>query len=472
MIVQQFFLRGIAHSSYLLAGSKTCAIVDPRRDTQIYLDAAKDLNRKITHILETHLHADFISGHLDLAEITGARIYAPEAAECKLHHIALSEGDTIEIEDMELSVLETPGHTPEHVCYVIVDSSRGEEPTGVFCGDTLFVGDVGRPDLFPSRARELASSLYHSLHEKLLKLPDFCEVYPAHGAGSLCGRAMGAKRTSTIGYERKYNSALQIRDRDNFIESLTTDMPAAPDHFSRCSTININGPVLMRDFPQLEELDPHSFSDRARGENTIVLDVRSYDSFGGQHIPGAYNIDLASNFSTFAGWLLPPDREILLVASHSESAQEAAIQLRRVGHDQIAGYLDGGMVAWSTLGLSTNHVGQLSAEELYSMSTGEHEMVIVDVRTPREYDNLHIEGAISIPLPDLRTRYKELDPDTTTALICGSGQRSSMGTSILKQHGFRHVFNVAGGMTGYSVAGYSTQCPMCSLSHSSRFLSE
>jgi len=472
MIVQQFFIRGIAHSSYLLGGRKACAIVDPRRDVQIYLDAARDLNMEITHILETHLHADFISGHLDLAEITGAKIYAPRSGECEFDHVALSEGDIFEIEDLELSVLETPGHTPEHVCYVVADRSRGEEPVSLFSGDTLFVGDVGRPDLFPGRGRELASCLYDSLHEKLLKLPDFCEVYPAHGAGSLCGRSMGAKRTSTIGYERKYNAALQIRDREKFMESLITDMPAAPDHFSRCSAINRDGPALVSSLPALEGLDPQKFSGVANRDNAIVLDTRDYDAFGGQHIPGAYNIDLASNFSTYAGWILPPDKDILLVAYDSEKAQEAVTQLRRVGLDRTVGYLNGSMFVWAMAGLPTGHIGQLSTEELHKMSTGDHEMVLADVRTPTEYDDLHIEGAVNIPFADLRTRYKELDPDAPTVMICGGGQRSSMAASLLKQRGFEHVFNVAGGMTGYSAAGYANECAVCFIPHGSHFLGE
>jgi glyoxylase-like metal-dependent hydrolase (beta-lactamase superfamily II)/rhodanese-related sulfurtransferase len=430
------------------------------------------MNMEITHILETHLHADFVSGHRDLAEITGARIYAPRSGECKFHHVPLSEGDTVEIEDMELSVLETPGHTPEHICYVAVDKARGAEPTALFCGDTLFVGDVGRPDLFPGIAQELGSNLYDSLHKKLLTLPDFCEVYPAHGAGSLCGRAMGAKRTSTIGYERKYNAALQITDREEFIRSLTTDMPAAPDHFSRCSAINRDGPALVRDLPVLEDLDPRMFSSMADRENTIVLDTRDYDAFGGQHIPGAYNIDLASNFATFAGWLLPPDKDILLVAYDAEKSQEAVDQLRRVGLDRAIGYLNGSMFVWAMAGLPTRHIGQLSAEELYEMSIGERQMVLIDVRTPREYESLHIEGAINIPLPDLRTRYTELEPDAPTAVVCGGGQRSSMGTSLLEQRGFTHVLNVAGGMTGYSAAGYGGECAMCFVPHGSHFLGE
>jgi hydroxyacylglutathione hydrolase len=470
MIVHQFFVKGLAHSSYVLGGTKTCAVVDPQRDVQIYLDAAKSLGMTITHILETHLHADFISGHLDLAEKTGAQIFAPKAGKCAFDHVGLAEGDSVEIEDMVLGVLETRGHTPEHISYVVTDKARGQEPVAVFCGDTLFVGDVGRPDLFPGMAEELASSLFHNLHEKLLKLPDFCEVYPAHGAGSLCGRAMGAKRTSTIGYEKKYNGALQIRDRNEFIRSLTTNMPPAPDHFSRCSAINGKGPTLVRNLPVLEELAPEAFNEKVKGGNTIVLDVRSYDSFGGQHIPGSYHIDFGGNFATFAGWLLPPDASILLVTGDIVQPEEVAVWLRRVGLDQVVGYLGGGMFAWTTAGLPTGHVVQLSVEELHRMSTGEREMILVDVRAPREFEGFHIQGALNIPAPDLRTRYQELDPDVPTALVCSTGHRSSLGTSILKQHGFKNVFNIAGGMTGYSAAGYGPECPMCVAPHGPHFL--
>jgi hydroxyacylglutathione hydrolase len=471
MIVQQFFIKGLAHSSYVLGGTKTCVIVDPRRDVQIYLDAAKSLGIRITHILETHLHADFISGHLDLAEKTGANIYAPKSAQCKFDHVGLAEGDTFEIEDMVVSVLETPGHTPEHISYIVTDKARGKDPVAVFSGDTLFVGDVGRPDLFPGRAGELASSLYGSLHDKLLKLPDFCEVYPAHGAGSLCGRAMGAKRTSTIGYEKKYNAALHIKNRQGFIESLTTNMPEAPDHFSRCSAINGKGPTLVRDLPVLEELDPGSFDKRAKSKNTLVLDVRNYDSFGGQHIPGAYHIDLGGNFSTFAGWILPPDVSILLVTGDSGvHPEQAVIWLRRVGLDQVVGYLGGGMFAWATAGLPTAHLEQLSVEELHEMSTGDHRMAVVDVRAPREYEGFHIQGALNIPAPDLRARYRELDPNIPTVVICSTGHRSSLSASILKQHGFKDVCNAAGGMTGYSAAGYGPECPMCVAPHGPHFL--
>ncbi|MCQ1535887.1 MBL fold metallo-hydrolase [Methanosarcina sp. KYL-1] len=464
MLVQQFFVKGIAHSSYILAGKERCAVIDPRRDTDIYVDAAKALGVKITHILETHLHADFISGHIDLAEATGAKIYAPKSGNCEFEHVGLAEGDNFEIEDMAVRVLETPGHTPEHISYVVSDTSRGPDPVALFCGDTLFVGDVGRPDLFPGQAEELASKLYDSLHSKLLSLPDSCEVYPAHGAGSLCGRAMGAKRSSTIGYERKYNYALKIPEKEQFIEALTTDMPPAPDHFSRCSNVNREGPAKLKTLSPVREIPPSEFFALAGRTDTLVLDTRCYEGFGGGHGPGSYSIDLGGNFGTFAGWLLPPDRQVLLVSDSEAHAREAVVWLHRVGLDNVLGYLEGGMFAWVTGGLRAAHVPQLSIPELHARAREDAPLVILDVRAPSEYESFHIEHALNIPVQELRTRYPELDPDAETVLICSTGHRSSMGCSILKQHGFTRVYNAAGGMTGYNAAGYGPECPMCSLS--------
>lgn len=465
MFVQQFFVRGLAHSSYLLGGSQTCAIVDPRRDIDIYLEAAKEMGMKITHILETHLHADFVSGHMDLAAKTGATIYAPKSANCAFEHKPVAEGDRFEIENMQIEVRETPGHTPEHISYVVTDTSRGKEPVALFCGDTLFVGDVGRPDLFPGRAEELADKLFDSLHTKLMTLPDFCEVYPAHGAGSLCGRAMGAKRTSTIGYERRYNSALQIGDRQKFIASLTTNMPGAPDHFSRCSEINRKGPARLGDLPTLTLLEAPAFQKASKAADTIVLDIRSYEAFGGQHVPGAYHIDFGGNFATFAGWVLPPDRKVLIVANTFEQAQKANTWLRRVGLDHAVGYLDGGMFAWARSGLPLRHVRQLSAQEIHAMMTQGPKLTLVDVRAAGEFATRHIDGAVHIPAPDLRQRHKELDKNGPIALICSTGHRSSLATALLNQQDFQEVFNVAGGMMGYSAAGYSEACPICVAPH-------
>lgn len=472
MLLKHYFVSKIAHSSYILAGKNYCAVIDPRRDAGLYIDEARQLGVDITHVLETHLHADFISGHMELAEKTGAVIYAPKSGQCSFKHEGVSEGDLIELEDMELRVLETPGHTPEHVSYVVADKSRTPEPLGVFTGDTLFVGDVGRPDLFPNRAEELASKLFHSLHHKLLKLPDYVEVYPAHGAGSLCGRDMGAKWRTTIGYERRFNSAVQINEESEFIRSLTSNMPSAPDHFSRCSDVNRQGPVLISDLPELEELTPADFISRMNSSDTVVLDIRDYDSFGSQHIPGSWNISFRGNFPTFAGWMMPTDKKILLVASDYEEATSANEWARRSGVDGITGYLEGGIFAWVVNGLATSHVRQLSAEALHHMVTGSSNLILVDVRSPKEFEDTHIEGAVNIPVQDLRTRYTELDMGKTIVLTCSTGHRSSLGTSILKQKGFTDIYNVSGGMTGYSRAGHARQCMVCENPHGSRYFAK
>ncbi len=468
MLLKHFFIGKIAHSSYILAGKNSCAVIDPQRDVDSYITEARALGVDITHIIQTHLHADFISGHMDLAKKTGAKIYVAKSAECSFEHVALSEGDIIELEDMVLKVLETPGHTPEHLSYVVIDKSRSDSPVGVFVGDTLFVGDVGRPDLFPDIAEELAGKLFHSLHDKILKLPDYAEVYPAHGAGSLCGRAMGAKWRTTIGYERNFNSALKIQDKSEFIKSLTTNMPPAPDHFSRCSDINRKGPALVADLPVMEELSANQFKQRIRDSSLLVLDTRGYHSFGSQHLPDAWHLDLNGNFPAFAGWVLPTEKDILLVADDYQKALEANTWARRVGVDRIVGYLDGGMIAWALAGLKTNHIELISAEELHDMITGKANFVLLDVRAPLEYEDNHIKGAINIQVSELRTRHNELNKDKKTLLICSSGNRSSLGASILKQHGFTDIYNIAGGMTGYSAAGYTRECRVCVNPHGSR----
>jgi glyoxylase-like metal-dependent hydrolase (beta-lactamase superfamily II)/rhodanese-related sulfurtransferase len=452
MIVYQFFVPGIAHSSYMVAGNKACAVVDPERDISRYLDAAMQMGLRITHILETHLHADFISGHLDLARATGAQIYAPKAGNCSFSHIPLQEGDEIELEDIVFSIIETAGHTPEHICYIATDTGRGAPPVAVFSGDTLFVGEVGRPDLFPGRSQDLASSLFDNLHEKVLQLPDECEVYPAHGMGSLCGRAISAKRTSTIGYEKKYNYALQISDRQEFIRSLTFNMPQAPDHFSRCSEINRLGPALMQDLMSPAALDPSSFAQRAGSGQAAVLDVRSYPAFSGLHIPGAWHIDLAGSFATQAGWVIPPDRDILLVAEGRPQVDQAALQLRRVGLDRVAAYLDGGMLSWGASGLPVGRVPVVSAEQGHKLIQS-GKATLIDVRSVEEKTDGHAEGSIHIAWHDLRTRYIELDQQGSYILMCRGGQRASIAASILKMHGYSRVCNLAGGFMAYQRAG-------------------
>lgn len=435
----------------------------------MYLEEARSLGVDITHIIQTHLHADFITGDMELAALTGARIHVAKSAGCTFDHQAVSEGDVITLEDMELRVLETPGHTPEHLSYVVVDRSRAEEPVGVFVGDTLFVGDVGRPDLFPDQAQDLAGKLYDSLHGKLLKLPDYVEVYPAHGAGSLCGRAMGAKWRSTIGYERAFNAALQIEDKAKFIRSLTENMPPAPDHFSHCSNINRHGAPRSSLIPPPESRAVDEVKQLIESSSVEVLDARSYHAFAGQHLAGAWHLDLNGNFPTFAGWVLPTDKDLLLVTDDFTKVAEANRWARRAGVDRIVGFIDGGMPAWATSGCRSDHIELLSTEELHDMIVGHEELVLLDVRAPAEYEDSHIEGAVNIPVAELRSRHQELAPKAKTVLVCSSGNRSSLGCSILKQHGFENVCNLAGGMSGYSAAGYARECRACVNPHGSRF---
>jgi rhodanese-related sulfurtransferase len=280
---------------------------------------------------------------------------------------------------------------------------------------------------------------------------------------------MAAKWRSTVGYERKYNQALQITDRDEFIKHLTTNMPPAPDHFSRCSEINRKGPARLSELPPLRELEPAQFMEKMKGKNTQVLDARAYYSFGGQHVPGSWNIAHDGNFPTFAGWVIPPKDDILLVTESFGAAKEAAVWFQRVGLDQVTGYLKGGVFEWAVNGLHLESVRQISTETLHRMTEGSTDFVLLDVRAPMEYEDNHIKGAINIPAPDLRERHGELDPEKLTVVMCSTGHRSSLAASILKRHGFDRIFNAAGGITGFSHAGYTRRCSVCVNPHGSRY---
>jgi glyoxylase-like metal-dependent hydrolase (beta-lactamase superfamily II)/rhodanese-related sulfurtransferase len=448
MLLKHYYVEKIAHSSYIVAGNESCAVVDPSRDVDLYIEEAEKLGVKITHILETHLHADFLSGHIELAEKTGATMYFSKAGEAQFDHVDLEDGDKFKLEDMEFEVIETPGHTPEHITYIIRDLSRSEDPVGIFCGDTLFVGDAGRPDLFPDRKEELAKKLYDSLFNKIFKLPDYVEVYPAHGEGSLCGKAMGAKYRSTIGYERKHNPVLQHKEIDDFVKNRTEDMPEVPDHFARCSALNAKGPLPIYKLTELKKMKAEEFYEKSQEEDTFVLDTRSYTGFGGQHVPKSYNIDFISNLPTFAGWVLPPDKKILLVAEDKKRAEESALWLYRVGIDNVIGYIDGSMKSWLVKAYETDTIPQLHPSYVDEYKDDD-EYIIVDGRDKKAYQENHVEGAVNIPSPDLRTRHTELDKNKKIVVYCNSGARSSLGASILKAKGFENVYNLGGGIQSY-----------------------
>lgn len=450
----QIFTPGLAQCSYVIGSGKQCLVVDPVRHIEPYLQQARDFEMEIVAILETHLHADFISGQLELAERTGAPIYAPRAASCIFPHRALSDGETFTVEHLKFQLLETPGHTPEGAVYVVSDLERGDEPVLVFTGDTLLIGDVGRPDLFPGQEQELAQQLFSSL-QRLAALPDHVEVYPAHGMGSLCGRALSAKLWSTIGTEKRHNYALRHQDPESFIRDLLRDMPAAPDHFSRCSEINRRGAPLLR---KLQE--PRSFTAReaaaALENGKIAVDVRPYHSFAAAFIPGAYSISHHGNLATFAGWVLPPDQELLLVLEREEDLAAVQKALYSVGLDRIAGYLEGAMESWVNAGLPLHQIETVSVEQLRDWLAHDSP-VVLDNRAAYEWGKGHINGTLHVPAPDIRQLYTRWNPDDPLVVLCNTSNRSMTAASLLKQRGFKRVINALGGTTAWTAAGYELQ---------------
>ena len=453
MEFKQIYTKGLAHLSYVVIGKESCLVVDPSRDIEKYLEIAEEAKLPIVAILETHLHADFISGHMDLAKETGATIYITKKAGAEYDHYGLENGEVITIDDFSIKMMDTPGHTPECSVFVVSDLARGPLPALMFSGDTLLIGDVGRPDLFPDIKEQLASDLFDSMRS-IENLGDQIEVYPAHGAGSLCGKKLSAKLTSTLGTERLYNQPMNIETKEGFIDQLLHDMPEAPDHFARCSEINRKGPQIINELPSIEELTSDEFHALLDG-NYLVVDTRDQLSFCSAHIPGAYGLSIRGNFATFAGWVLPPDKPILLIADNDEDLHEAIIGLRRVGLDQIKGYLKGGMSSWESNGYYTASIDCISVEELKDR-LGRDELLLVDTRLKSEYDLGHIEGAIHVPAPDVRERYKDWeDSDKPVAFICNTGNRSLLAASLMvKFSTFDQVINVIGGASAWEKMGY------------------
>jgi hydroxyacylglutathione hydrolase len=447
MYFKQFYVGCLAHASYLIGDAGEAVVVDPSRDVDMYLDEAAKQGLAIRWVLETHLHADFVSGHREIAARTGATIGVGEKAEAGYPHRGLKEGDEIAVGGVRLRSLETPGHTPESLCFVVYEGADGP-PWGVLTGDTLFVGDVGRVDILSSRlpVRELAGMMYDSLHQKLLALPDETRVYPAHGAGSLCGRSIGKETWSTIGRERAMNPALVDHGRDAFIADITRDVPETPVYFLHSRDLNRAGPPLdqARSFPSF--LAPRECHALAR-EGAILLDTRSIEAFGACHPAGALHVSLDGQYASWVGTLLRPDQDIVLIAE-PERAEEAVMRLARVGYERIAGILEGGCEAWRAAGLPIAATPQLPAEELRPA-----DVHVLDVRRASEWDRFHLAGATSIPLAQLSERLRELDPSVEWTVVCASGYRSAIAASLLERAGFPRVRNVGGGMDAYRRAG-------------------
>ena len=462
MILKQYFLGCLAHASYLVADERTkvAAVIDPQRDVDAYLEEARRLGVTIRHVFLTHFHADFVAGHLELRERTGARIHLGAQARADYAFTPLSEGEVVEFGDVRLRILETPGHTPEGISIVVHDLAQDPAtPRAVFTGDTLFVGDVGRPDLMASigiTARELAGSLYDSLHTKLLALPDATVVYPAHGAGSMCGKNLGKETFSTIGEQRRFNYALQARAREEFVDLVTADQPEAPAYFGHDAVLNRQERTTLE--ASLERALVPLALERVlalQREGALVLDVREPADFAAAHLAGSINIGLSGKFATWAGTLYFGAKKLVLVAPPGKE-REAATRLGRVGIDGVVGYLAGGVEAVAGRPELVSTVARTSVQDLARSLADGAGPLVVDIRTRQEREAGHIAGSVWIPLPHLLEHLAELPRGRELALVCRSGYRSSIAASQLLARGIRNVRDVVGGMEAWTAKALPT----------------
>lgn len=458
MIFKQFYLNCLAHASYLIGDEQTsiAAVIDPQRDVDRYVEFADENKLKIRHVILTHLHADFIAGHLELRDRAGATIYLGAKAQAEYKFTPLGDNSTVEFGRVRLKALETPGHTPESISIVVYDLARsGSEPHAVLTGDTLFVGDVGRPDLRVAlgwSATDLGGLLFDSLQTKLLALPDASLVYPAHGAGSLCGKAISKETVSTMGEQRRLNYALQPMSKKEFIELVTADQPDAPPYFTYDAVLN------SKERPTLEEtlgrqLKPLQL-DRVlelQVAGAQVLDTREPEEFATAHLAGSINIGLSGQYATWAGTVLSRERSIVIVANPGRES-ESAIRLGRIGFDNVVGYLNDGMRSLELRPDVTVKTERLSAALSAELLSSAKPPFLLDVRAPREREQKFIGGSVSVPLNQLPQRAEELPKDRELLVYCAGGYRSSIAASLLQQKGFARVSEIAGGMAAWDAA--------------------
>ncbi len=453
MFFKPYYLGCLAHASYLLGGDNGEAVViDPRRDVDEYLADAEAAGLTIKHVIETHLHADFVSGHVELAIRTGADIVLGGATSVEFPHRAVHEGDEIVLGDVRLRFLETPGHTPEGISILAFVGGEAD-PRMAFTGDTLFIGDVGRPDLAGWRghgAEPMAHAMYHTLKEKLLTLPDATEVWPAHGAGSACGRALSDERVSTMGREKMLDPALRPvldGDEEAFVRALMEGQSAIPPYFPHDVTENRQGAATMEEVRARGQAMPPHAVEAISESGTLVLDTRLPDEFGAGHVPGAVNIGLDGKFAPWVGNVLTPDVPVIVVAASGRD-EESVTRLARVGYENVVGWLEGGMNAWRNAGGEMQAVPQMSPADLRTLLGSSQSPKVLDVRTDDEWEAGHINGALHIPLDQLTRRIGEV-PREPLFVLCGSGYRSSIGCSLLQRAGRRDVTNVLGGWTAW-----------------------
>jgi hydroxyacylglutathione hydrolase len=446
---------GIAELSYLIGDDDegVAAVFDPRPDCDVYVDMAREAGLAITHIFETHIHADLVSGSRELcARVESARIFASTegGAEYGFEHEKVNDGDRFTFGELLVIARHTPGHTPEHMSYLLVDADHPDDPWGILTGDSLFVSSAGRPDLLGEKhTKQLAEQQFRTLRDFYLKMPDHVMIYPNHGAGSPCGADIGNRLSSTIGYERRFNKFLQFDEVQEFTEYALATAPPVPKYYPVMKKVNAQGPEILGNLPRVPGLPPKAFKEAIEKKNGVLVDVRTMLAFGGGHIPGALNIGGSPILSIWAGWMLDPDEPILLVLESKNDLEEIVRLFIRTGYTKFAGYLVGGMKAWDATGFPLTEVGQMSVHELNRRA---RDLQIVDVRSPREWENGHVPGARHIFLPELRKRIDELDRSNPTAVYCGSGYRASIATSILKPAGFEKLWNVPGSWEAWKKA--------------------
>jgi len=458
--IERFYLGCLAHASYMVASEGVAAVVDPQRDVDIYMEAAASQGWKIEHIIETHLHADFVSGHRELAARTGARIYLGAGSEAQFPHVAIEDGDQIEFGQCRLRFLRTPGHTMESICVLMTDQGQPRRPQTIFTGDTLFIGDVGRPDLSPAHTpQQLAAILYQSIHEKLLTLPADTEILPAHGAGSLCGRQMSSESSSTIGKQRETNYALLAQTSEEFVHLLTDNLPARPEYFAREVEMNRRGAAPVAGLPPLAPLSAPEVL-RLQQQDAIVLDTRPAMQFAVAHVPKSIHIALTGQYASWAARILGLDTPLIIAGEDRERVRESQLRLARVGIENVAGYLEDGVAGWIKNGFELEYISQIRAQEFAELREQEPgHFALLDVREPGEVSGGAIEESAHIPLGQLKARASELNPEQLLVVYCRSGFRSSTATSLLRRAGFRDIANLIGGFDAWKMAGLPCVVP-------------
>jgi hydroxyacylglutathione hydrolase len=454
VIIDRIYTPGLAQVAYIVADADVgvAAVIDPRRDTGVYLDWAAAHRVRIVAILETHIHADFVSGARELAAATRAPILVSRIGGQAFATDYLGDGDDLPIGALHLKVLATPGHTPEHLAYLLFDPAHGPDPVALFSGDALFVGEVGRPDLLgEDETQQLAIQLYRTV-ERLKALPDDLVVYPGHTAGSACGKKIGDAPTTTIGREKRGNYAFHAASEGDFVKQVLADMPPSPTYYPILKRVNKAGAVPLADLPPGAALTPADVADHLIA-GSLVVDARTPEAFGAGHIPGAVFAGLGENFTTWMGWLAPYDRDVVLILG-DDRYDEACTELHRIGLDRVAGFLAGGMRAWVADGRTVRALPQLSVEDLARRRTRADNLAVLDVRGDDEWETGHIGGAVHRFAGEIiQGAAPPISDGQPTAVVCGSGYRASVAASVLEGRGYGNLRNVTGGMEAWEAAG-------------------